>query len=430
MHHRFTRSLAATAGALGLALSFMALPGAASPARAADVDDTAASAALMAAQEPIVDAANETNTLAKGDAGSDFAGITVSVEDHGYTLYWKGGTPPAPIADAIKAHQARGIQVNVVPARYSAKELMDRGLAITASGARIGGAQITSVRPGNDGNSLSIGVNEQQLPPRSNGSAALSAAALPADLTGGIPITVTAEAPSDTTAAQIMARDNTKGPLVGGMFLKMGTQLCTSGFGVKSYGSQSTAGVDQYFLLTAEHCGPAGTKVYSNDGNQIGTVVDTNPTYDISRILVNRASPDIWTGGPVLSSSQSMNAVHGTADMLAGETVCVSGSLMGEVCGGRVTSVRNIVLLGDHYRVVAQVTQLSGRLMAGKGDSGGPVYMNGARGIIATGILSGTHLGEKCKNPYGGTRLACSPTVWVADVSGELTLDKGSVVTW
>ncbi|MFD7595684.1 hypothetical protein ACFV6D_21910 [Kitasatospora sp. NPDC059812] len=425
-HH--ARRLAALLSGVSLVLSAPLMSG---PAFAASADPATGSAAeaFAEAQERIVQAADEVNRQAHLDPATGYGNIVVSVKDEGYTLYWKGEIPQD-IGGLVAAQRARGVAVSVVPSLYNAEELKERAHAIITSDLRVNGAEIISAGPSNDGNSLNIGIDAAQLAAQDNAQASLqSTASIPDSLTHGIPVTVAPEEAAHDTGL----READSSPWFGGSLIKTTVgglnATCSSAFGAKWPKEYNPAGYDQYYLITAEHCVSSGTTVKSGNGLVIGKVADEIVRYDSAFISVDKASPWFYTGGPVKSTTQTTSKFTGPGTLYAGMEFCVSGALMGEVCGGRAVSTNQEKKIEGSTRVVSELDQVAGKNMAGKGDSGGPVYSYGTQGNkFAAGILSASIKGENCKNPLGGTRPSCSPNIYVTELASTLRLYNGMVI--
>ncbi|WP_031064409.1 hypothetical protein [Streptomyces sp. NRRL WC-3742] len=428
MSHQVRRRLAALLSGASLVLSapLLAVPASAASAGPAGPVDGATAEAFYEAQSRIAAAADEVNRQAHLDPATGYSNITVSVKDQGYTLYWKGELPKN-VRDLVAAQRARGVAVSVVPSRFTAEELKERAHAIITSDVRVNGAEIISAGPSEDGNSLKIGIDSAQLAARGENREALGdAAAIPDSLTRGIPVALAPEEAAHDTGL----READNSPWFGGALIKTVKDgkagLCTSSFGAKWPKEYNPAKIDQYYLITAAHCVSAHTTVRSGNGVVIGEVKDQIALYDSAFILVDKASPWFYTGGPVRSASQYPSKFTGPGFLYNGMDYCVSGALTGEVCGGRAVATGQEKKIDGNTRVVAELDQLAGNNMAGKGDSGGPVYSYGTQGTkFAVGILSATIKGQNCKNPLGGNRSECSPNLYVTDIASTMRLYNG-----
>ncbi|WP_380282591.1 hypothetical protein [Kitasatospora purpeofusca] len=403
------RGLVALLGVASLALAVPLTSVPASAARAAGAPSANAagvSAEDLATQERITLAAQEVDRQARQDPATGYAGIALSPEDNGYTLRWKGEVPQD-VNDLIAAQRGRGLAVTVVAAAYSGRELQERAHAIVESGVDVGGARVTGAGPSEDGNSVTVGVDATHSAARSGALQDLGET-LPESLTHGIPVTLTAE----EGATALAGRESDSSPWYGGSLIKVpGGNLCSSAFGVK------TQGHDNYYLLTAEHCAQTGDTVRTGASAVIGKVSSANAYHDVALIEVTRASSNVYSGGPVRAKLETRR-VYGHAGAFKNQLLCADGALMGEVCQGKVVRTGWEVKLGGKTRKVYEVDQVAGRDMAGMGDSGGPVYQyTPSDDVYATGIISGSKGGAKCKNPFGGTRPGCSPNLYVTEIA-------------
>ncbi|MEU9234429.1 hypothetical protein [Streptomyces subrutilus] len=433
MKYKFFGANALLGISLTVAGSLLVLPNLAdaekvqSPSQPGVFDTAAAEKAAAVGQAPISEAANELYGAAQQDPHTGYAGLTISAENHGYTLSWKGAVPQA-ISDLIENHRTKGIQVTVRASRYTFKELDDRARAILESDAKIGGAPVTAVGASSDGNSLDIGIDVSSLPVGNRiPDDRASIDSISKSLAGGVPVNITDEAPG----VSISSRYDYYGNWTGGQVIRIGSAVCTSGFSVMSSTQHKT------YMLTAQHCGKKGAKVTNHSGSvTIGKVIDESEDFDSLLIEVepwHRALDYIQTGyGVGLPVASRTETVTGVGRTFLGERLCASGSLLGEVCGAKVVSVSKwIKMESGAVRHVDTVEQVAGRFVAGAGDSGGPVYAYSVSGgVSARGILSTASSPTKCKNPLPGgarTRLGCSERVHVTNIYEQLSQHSKSV---
>ncbi|MEU0440447.1 S1 family peptidase [Streptomyces sp. NPDC006186] len=136
------------------------------------------------------------------------------------------------------------------------------------------------------------------------------------------------------------------------------------------------------FILTAGHCGPAGT-VWFGDGRgvqQLGQTVNSSfPGGDFS--LVRYASGRAGDGADVVAVGGGKGVrITGVADPTVGQRVFRSGSTSG-LRDGRVTGLNATV----NYPEGTVTGLIRTTVCAEPGDSGGPLFSEG----IALGITSG-----------------------------------------
>ncbi|MFE3558517.1 hypothetical protein ACFXKW_27190 [Streptomyces sp. NPDC059193] len=397
------------------------------PSQGEVFDIAAAEKAATVGQAPISEAANEVYGVAQQDPNTGYAGLTISAENGGYSLHWKGAVPQA-ISDLIENHRTRGIQVTVSASRYTFKELDERARAIMDSDAKIGGVPVTAAGASSDGNSLDIGIDVSTLPVGNrltNDRARVDSVS--ESLAGGIPVNITDEEPGESIAGRYTYYGN----WTGGQVIRVGGVVCTSGFSVVSPIQHKT------YLLTAKHCGDKGDKVTDHSRNAtIGKVIDASEGYDSLLVEVepwHRAMEYIQTGyGVGLPVTSSAKTVTGVGRAFVGERLCASGALMGEVCGAKVIAVSRWIKMDSGVRRhVDTVEQVADRFVAGAGDSGGPVYAYSVSGgVSARGILSATSATTKCKNPLPGgerNRIGCSSRVHVTNIYEQLSQHSTSV---
>ncbi|MEV6112779.1 S1 family peptidase [Streptomyces sp. NPDC052109] len=149
---------------------------------------------------------------------------------------------------------------------------------------------------------------------------------------------------------------------------------CSAGFNVTNGQSD--------FILTAGHCGPAGSTWFAdNQGDQqLGrTVSSTFPGNDFS--LVQYASGKAGDGADVVAIGGGNGVrITGVADAAVGQRVFRSGSTSG-LHDGTVTALNATV----NYPEGTVTGLIQTDVCAEPGDSGGPLFSDG----IALGVTSG-----------------------------------------
>ncbi|MEW2157750.1 S1 family peptidase [Streptomyces sp. NPDC007189] len=149
---------------------------------------------------------------------------------------------------------------------------------------------------------------------------------------------------------------------------------CSAGFNVTDGRSD--------FILTAGHCGPAGSIWFADDqaGRQLGrTVSSTFPGNDFS--LVQYASGKAGDGADVVAIGGGNGVrITGLADAAVGQRVFRSGSTSG-LHDGTVTALNATV----NYPEGTVTGLIQTTVCAEPGDSGGPLFSDG----IALGVTSG-----------------------------------------
>lgn len=136
------------------------------------------------------------------------------------------------------------------------------------------------------------------------------------------------------------------------------------------------------FILTAGHCGPAGSIWFAdNQGNQqLGTTVNTNfPGADFSLIQYNAGKAG--DGADVVAIGKGNGVrITGAADPTVGQRVFRSGSTSG-LHDGQVTGLNATV----NYPEGTVTGLIQTNVCAEPGDSGGPLFSEG----VALGVTSG-----------------------------------------
>jgi Alpha-lytic protease prodomain len=168
---------------------------------------------------------------------------------------------------------------------------------------------------------------------------------------------------------QVAGRFSTR--IAGGDAIWGSQYRCSLGFNV-TYGST------RYFL-TAGHCGNVEPYWYDNDGNYIGTTVDSHfPGNDFAIVQYGGSVP---ADGSVDLYNGTQQDITNAADAYVGEYVVRSGSTSG-VHGGYVQALGVTVNYGSEG-VVNGLIQTN--VCAEPGDSGGSLFS----GSTAVGLTSG-----------------------------------------
>ncbi|MER5766552.1 hypothetical protein [Streptomyces sp. NPDC001985] len=423
---RFSRTVTAIGATLALALPL--IPAGAYSASAGDrglpasgaspeAEKRAAAKALMMRQAPILEAADEITELVEKDPAGGYNDLTISVETNGYTLRWKG-KPPEDVTRVIASHRKKGLNVKVAATRYTAEELKKAMRAIAKSGVRVSGARIVSVGAGKDGDSLTVGIDVPDTAPRAGVKPLKAAEVIPSSLTRGIPVTLKADSAASPIGDERIGLPTS--PQFGGQAIRtVSGSRCTSGF------TASQRGTKDDFIITAEHCTTkVGQSWQTANDSHLGTVshIDVQNDAALIKLEPRKMSGGSIVGGlPVKNSFQPVHHVYSVKDVLKGQYVCVSGSLTGERCGVPVDDGYYWRWFNGTEKYTAVTGYSPWEYIAGKGDSGGPVYsyrLSG--GVVAHGLMSATQNGRTCPNPFGGTRTACSNTLYFTSLSAGL----------
>ncbi|WP_189820159.1 S1 family peptidase [Streptomyces olivaceoviridis] len=149
---------------------------------------------------------------------------------------------------------------------------------------------------------------------------------------------------------------------------------CSAGFNVTDGQSD--------FILTAGHCGPAGSTWFADNqgGQQLGRTVNSSfPGSDFS--LVRYAGGKAGAGADVVAIGGGKGVrITGVADPAVGQRVFRSGSTSG-LRDGQVTALNATV----NYPEGTVTGLIETTVCAEPGDSGGPLFSEG----IALGVTSG-----------------------------------------
>ncbi|MER5469848.1 alpha-lytic protease prodomain-containing protein [Streptomyces sp. NPDC002935] len=161
---------------------------------------------------------------------------------------------------------------------------------------------------------------------------------------------------------------------------------CSTGFNVTSAQGE--------FILTAGHCGPAGSVWFSDNSGrqQVGRTVTTAfPGSDFSLIQYDAGQQQTAAGSNIVAIGGGNGVrINGAADPTVGQRVFRSGSTSG-LHDGKVTALNATV----NYPEGTVTGLVETTVCAEPGDSGGPLFSEG----IALGVTSGGN--GDCK--IGGT---------------------------
>ncbi|MGW3668856.1 S1 family peptidase [Streptomyces sp. NPDC005141] len=151
---------------------------------------------------------------------------------------------------------------------------------------------------------------------------------------------------------------------------------CSAGFNVTSAQGE--------FILTAGHCGPAGSVWFSDNSGrqQVGRTVSTAfPGSDFSLIQYDAGQQQAAAGSNIVGIGGGNGVrITGAADPAVGQRVFRSGSTSG-LHDGKVTALNATV----NYPEGTVTGLVETTVCAEPGDSGGPLFSEG----IALGVTSG-----------------------------------------
>jgi hypothetical protein len=340
-----------------------------------------ASQALMAAQAPLVIAAEEISNLDKG--GTGLGGIRLQVDKRVLDVWWKG-EPPAAVREAIARHSRdSGIKVNLQQSKYSQRELNEAARSVVANRDRDTYRGLVRVGPRVDGSGLVVGVTK------------LTDAAR---IDFPVPVEVVVENPFISTS-----RANDTAPWwAGGVttpVLPAGNALrqCSTGFAVGRVFSKG--------ILTANHCSFGGGLPINDGAGELIGVAEPRPTGNAfltdSLYIVTNSSARIFDGG--VGIGEFSKPVAGLTGTFPGQFVCTSGAGTGAHCDIRIDSINNhsVLFLPEIFFVdgIVMATQISGGVANGAGDSGGPVFTLSSdfSKVFAAGMIVGGQNPTPCQ---------------------------------
>jgi hypothetical protein len=424
---RIAHSLKLVAAALAAAAAMLLATGAAfaaqgapgAPAASPNADKsgqtdagTGPQAELTKKQEKLVAVAQKLAEKGK-DKGSDFAGVSIDPDTGTVDLFRKDKSKGHGL-DSVPA----GVKVDVHAAKFSRTEMLDAAQQLTQDAQLLGQQQhvlIEAVGPSVDGSGIDVTVFSNDATDLDKASKALKGryGAIVADVAGS------AKKPSASDQFYAGFRFNDYAPWYGGDRISSSSVGCTTGFAAVYNGLPA--------MLTAAHCGGAGTSFWngptaSNGWNFMGNVTYSNTNTDVASIQVSSYSNYINVGSNPQAPTQLL--ISGWQSPVVGQYLCQSGSYTGEVCGLRVVDTNQYVCLSSilwwctsWQGPIADVINYlgPGSYSAGHGDSGGPVYLRMGSYGIAEGLVHAVLTPNAAANypAYGGDTMWCpSPEGW------------------
>jgi hypothetical protein len=326
--------------------------------------------ARLQAQLKAHDAADQINAVAAQQAG--FAGL--ELHDGAVRLYYKG-TPPNDVLAAVDKARATA-PVEVRKATYALPEL------------RAAADQMTEhmrTHPGGPAHRVSIPVDGSGLEVGVDAVTAKSAAATLPDV--GVPVETVRQEP----VAPRGRFDDTNPFYGGGAIRSWEGLMCSAGFSVTKN--------NLTYLLTSGHCGYPGQE-WSNGADpdlerdkvrSVGTVVEENVSQDLM-LIKTWAYPYMFTGASVPGT---VGRVIRAETVYTGEELCSSAAFTGWLCGHVVRDAGNFSYCANDpwgnpecYSGLVWSRQEDGAQSSRPGDSGGPVVLPTAQGIVAKGTIS------------------------------------------
>ena len=383
-------------------------------------------AALMAAQAPLEEAAQELSTFIEEIGAYDgYADIEIEVSTGTVILWWKLGVDvPAELLSLIEQIEAQpNVSVNVSDARYSRVEIENEAMRLMDLASERPALRIVSAQPlpGFAGLLVTVDGDTEEV----SGDPVV-------DADGAVIKTIVSG-----SGPMYFSRTNDSPPWWGGARVKIGNAFgCSTGFSVKK---QFLWSVKRY-MLTAGHCAlHQNGNPFTDGGNDfmgLSTGASTsNKTRDTILVEVTSNAGRMYDGG--VGSGEFSKPVKGASGSFTGLWLCTSGAFSGARCS---IVVKNTALFwysfptgykhGPH--VLAEHT--GQKNAAGEGDSGGPVFsLDANSNVIAKGTISaGTPTkAAQCTgviNTNGQNRI-CSYDVIYPDISATLKYHDVSIVT-
>ncbi|WP_197003142.1 hypothetical protein [Longispora fulva] len=383
-------------------------------------------AQLFDAQRPLDEAATRVEDAASAHPGSGFTSVTVDAAKGTLTVFWHG--TPSKAEQAVLDHvRHQGTTVTLVPARYSKLDL-DRQVAQIALDATAGGAErVTHITKRPDGSGIEVGVAPAQAPSARTGAPLGSSLAHVQAAGRDVELTITIG--SNDRAPGLSRESDTPAYWGGALVRYSADSYCSSGFAVH----WPQDGND--YMTTAAHCGGVW-QTYSN-GNFTSTMGPGTPGgtgYDLMFIrTASGTAGRIYTGPRAYAAGQGSMPVTRASHTHVGDSLCTGGAATGWHCYIRASGPTQdcrawvaAVGLGNCFNVEGGITTVANQLIAGHGDSGGPVWtpINGfdqpnssadARGLISSRPDGWADI--PCGNdPVFNQPNTCSTAVWFTDV--------------
>ncbi|HEX6685883.1 MAG TPA: hypothetical protein VF062_24115 [Candidatus Limnocylindrales bacterium] len=315
-----------------------------------------------ARQWPLVLAVEDLDEAAQGQHG--FTSFTMSPAECRVDVYWKGRLP-TPVADVVDLHDGPITIVVHENAPFTKAELdpaADRLFLDPELGYAAGVSVISSTWP-SQGTRVEGGVLLTDPPPD------LEAAEDFLSLELGVPV----ELGFDVISGDDLGRKDDTAPWYSGgqLFIEQARdeyEDCSTGFAVKD--------TDNYYMLTVAHCGKAvGQKAFNGDkSKQLGPIAARDTGLDSATIRVPSGAGKVFTGRP---TSNTWIPVEKKTKVVVGQIVFTSGAATGENHDIEVFDVNHSFTDKHGWKTTDAVRakHKDGKIAAGGGDSGGPVYV-------------------------------------------------------
>ncbi|HEX7308417.1 hypothetical protein [Lentzea sp.] len=367
--------------------------------------------ALMATQDKLHRIAE------KVDRGNGFGGLYVDAGSKTLNVYWKGKAP-AKVSSAAAVAKAQGLTVKVHSAQYSQAELNAEAARLAKTGS------VRSVAAKYDGSGLAV---KQAATGFSAKSAVQSSVAVEVE-SGEV----------ELAASRLFD----SAPYKGGAYIENYSSSgavqgsCSSGFAVVN----NATGADK--VLTAAHCGAAGSFYTNGNGDFIGSVESRSVASD-SEIINATGQPRVWIGDSIQTELVQPTAnqygldVIGSSATIAGDWLCDSGSFSGTICEIRATQTGLTICLTNFGCVNNSVEAVhqGGYSAGGNGDSGGPIFSVQQPGdkLVARGTLTAISVApadlRQCSGVPAENGRRCSQRIIYPDIVAQLADHNARIKT-
>jgi hypothetical protein len=219
------------------------------------------------------------------------------------------------------------------------------------------------------------------------------------------------------------SRRSDSAPWNGGDFISNDNgKFCSSGIPVHN-------GANTY-IMTAAHCFTNGTNIHNQGEGPNGTFGTNNPMGSISNRDITDGGTDVelqkvsssdllWTGGEGVDDRAIISGKTANVD---GDQVCVDGAYEFEVCGAVIQHL-GVCATEDNGRVachLAEAKRSDSTVVAGPGDSGGPLFEFSGSNLQVVGTVVGAY-GDShpCTTVESGGQ-TCTNGVAYSEINYEL----------
>ncbi|HEX6683378.1 MAG TPA: hypothetical protein VF062_11310 [Candidatus Limnocylindrales bacterium] len=392
---RRTTAAVLTAGLVGAALT------AVTPAHAQNLPSG------EAMERRLIAAAETVKAAAVADPG--FAEVRIDTGRQEVVVYRVAGAEPAATGRYRSVSvPTGGLPVRIAPALLTRAQSGELNARLDADWRALWqeGIEVQHYGPGMEGGPFQIGVKDAE-----KHRASLVARY---GIFGAGTVSV-AEGRVD-----MASRQNDSPPYWGGALIKPAgltnpnIEGCSSGFGAYSYGN------GKRYLITAYHCvNPNDTRFWDGGNDLMGRATAWNKDLDAAFLNVSSA-PVMFDGA--WNDPGYNKPVTGARAPVGGESLCTSGAYSGVRCGGivqyRTTTTGFHPFTGELYQIRGWlVHRPDNQNLAGKGDSGGPVFHAFTYDVEAKGIISNIwEPHAPCTGRIVPGRI-CSSWVFIADIT-------------